>query len=171
MLDRVSGVEIPPALRAAGFALRPQREEDYAFLERLYFSVRLPEVEPLDWPEETKHAFLADQFRMQTAHYNTHYGDAEFLIVERNGEAVGRLYVFRGPKDHRIVDISLLPELRGAGVGGALLKAVQAEAGTAGKTVSIHVEKFNPAQNLYRRLGFKEIGETGPYWLMEWRPA
>lgn len=163
--------EVPPALRAAGFGLRAQREEDRAFLERLYFSVRWPEVAPLDWPEEAKVAFLADQFRLQHTHYQTHYYDAEFLILERAGEPIGRLYIFRGPRDHRIVDISLLPEVRGGGVGCALLEAVQSEAAAAGKTVSIHVEKFNPAQSLYRRLGFREIGEDGPYWLMEWNAA
>ena len=169
MLEQDCGVEVPPVLRAAGYGLRPQREEDYPFLEQLYFSVREKEVEPMDWPEEAKRAFLADQFRMQTAHYRTHYFDAEFLIVEHDGEAAGRLYIFRGPRDHRIVDISLLPEIRNAGVGSALLRAVQAEAEAAGKTVSIHVEKFNPAQTLYRRMGFCEISEIGPYWLMEWR--
>jgi ribosomal protein S18 acetylase RimI-like enzyme len=158
-------------LRAAGYCLRAQREEDHPFLERLYISVRESEVEPLDWPEEAKRTFLADQFRLQTTHYRTHYYDAEFLIVERSGSPVGRLYVFRGPHDHRVIDISLLPETRNAGVGGALLQAVKAEAAADGKTVSIHVEKFNPAQNLYRRLGFREIGESGPYRLMEWRPA
>ena len=99
-------------MRAAGYCLRAQREEDHPFLERLYISVR----------------FLADQFRLQTTHYRTHYYDAEFLIVERSGSPVGRLYVFRGPHDHRVIDISLLPETRNAGVGGALLQAVKAEA-------------------------------------------
>jgi GNAT superfamily N-acetyltransferase len=171
MLEQVSGVEVPPELRAAGYRLRPQREEDRDFLERLYCSVRDVEIAPLDWPEEAKRAFLADQFRLQTAHYQKHYWDAEFLILEQNGEPVGRLYVFRGPHDLRVVDISLLPQIRGGGVGGALLKAVQAEAKAAGKTASIHVEMFNPAQNLYRRLGFKEVHEDGPYWLMEWQPS
>lgn len=171
MPDCVVAFAIPSALRAAGFALRPQREDDYAFLERLYLSVRDEEVTVAGWPEETKQAFLADQFRLQHTHYQSHYYDAEFLILERGGAPVGRLYIFRGPHDHRIVDISLVPEVRGAGVGGALLQAVQAEAAVVGKTVSIHVEMFNPAQNLYRRLGFKEVGERGPYWLMEWQPA
>ena len=69
----------------------------------------------------------------------------------------------------RIVDIALLPECRNRGVGTALLQAAMNEAAAAGKTVSIHVEKFNPAQRLYRRLDFHEISESGPYWLMEWR--
>jgi GNAT superfamily N-acetyltransferase len=171
MLDRVTAVAFPPALCAAGFGLRPQREEDYPFLERLYFSVRRPEVEALGWPQDGMQAFLSEQCRLQHTHYQTHYYDAEFLIVECEGEPVGRLYIFRGPRDHRIIDISLLAERRNGGVGRALLEAVQAEAAAAGKSVSIHVEKFNPAQTLYRRLGFCEIGESGPYWLMEWREA
>lgn len=165
------GIALPSVLRAAGFGLRLQHEDDYAFLEQLYAGVRQAEMDRLDWPAEVKRAFLAEQCRLQHTHYQTHYWDAEFLIVEKREVAVGRLYIFRGANDHRIVDISLLPEIRGAGVGGALLTAVQQEAAAGGKTVSIHVEKFNPAQNLYRRLGFKEIAEAGPYWLMEWTAA
>jgi GNAT superfamily N-acetyltransferase len=165
-----AGFAISAALRTAGYSLRPQREADYAFLERLYFSVRQPEIDAMGWPQETRNAFLADQCRMQHAHYQTHYWDAEFLILERGGKPVGRFYIFRGPRDFRVVDLSLLPEVRGEGVGGALLKALQDEAAAAGKSVSIHVEKFNPAQNLYRRLGFRRAGDQGPYWLMEWRP-
>jgi ribosomal protein S18 acetylase RimI-like enzyme len=33
--------------------------------------------------------------------------------------------------------------------------------------VRIHVEKNNPALSLYQRLGFKQIGDRGVYWLME----
>ncbi len=161
-------LEVPAVLKAEGFALRPQRESDYDFLERLYRSVREAEIAPLDWPEEAKRQFLVSQFALQYHHYTEHYFDAEFSIIERCGTPVGRLYIFRGPGDHRIVDISLLAEVRNAGVGRALLEAVLAEASDCGKTASIHVEKFNPARHLYDRLGFREIGESGPYWLMEY---
>ena len=49
------------------------------------------------------------------------------------------------------------------------MQAVCAEARAAGKKVSICVEKFNPAQRLYRRLGFREIADEGVHWIMEWR--
>jgi ribosomal protein S18 acetylase RimI-like enzyme len=170
-MDRFARMDVPSALRAAGFGLRLQRDEDRAFLERLYISVRGPEVETLGWPEQARRAFLTDQFRLQHTHYQTHYHDAEFLIVEKAGAPAGRLCIFRGPRDHRVVDIALLPEIRGGGVGGALLEAVQEEAESLNKTVSVHVEMFNPAQHLYRRLGFQVIGENGPYWLMQWVTA
>jgi ribosomal protein S18 acetylase RimI-like enzyme len=47
---------------------------------------------------------------------------------------------------------------------------VFAEARLCGKEVSISVEKFNPAQRLYRRLGFREYAEDNVYWFMYWEP-
>ena len=35
--------------------------------------------------------------------------------------------------------------------------------------MSIHVEKFNPAMRLYRRLGFVTEEDKGVYDLMRWR--
>ncbi|HEX5716519.1 MAG TPA: GNAT family N-acetyltransferase, partial [Thermoanaerobaculia bacterium] len=71
----------------------------------------------------------------------------------------------------RLIDISLTPELRGKGVGSALLRELMAEAEAAGKPLTIHVEKYNPAMRLYLRLGFKSIEDRGPYDLMEWKPT
>ncbi|WP_245262846.1 GNAT family N-acetyltransferase [Mesorhizobium sp. LSHC432A00] len=40
------------------------------------------------------------------------------------------------------------------------------EAAAAGKSVSIHVEKNNPARRLYKRLGFTVAEDKGVYDLM-----
>ncbi len=45
------------------------------------------------------------------------------------------------------------------------------EAAAADKDVSIHVEKYNPAMRLYRRLGFVTEEDKGVYDLMRWRAA
>ena len=53
-----------------------------------------------------------------------------------------------------------------------LLREVQAEAADTGRPVTIHVERFNPAQRLYARLGFVTTDDTGPvHLLMRWNPA
>jgi ribosomal protein S18 acetylase RimI-like enzyme len=88
----------------------------------------------------------------------------------QEGEAIGRLYLAEWGSEIRIVDISLVPENRGRGLGEALLRDVQADAASRGKAVSIHVEKFNPARRLYDRLGFAVIEDKGIYDLMMWRP-
>jgi len=61
-----------------------------------------------------------------------------------------------------------LPERRGRGLGEALLRDLMDEAAAAGKDVSIHVEKLNPAMRLYRRLGFAIEEDKGVYDLMRW---
>lgn len=161
---------LPEALRLGEFTLRHDCEPDAPFLERLYMSVRWPELEPTGWSDDAKVSFLKSQFVLQYRHYRTHYGGAEFGILEWRSGPVGRLYLFRGAKDIRIVDISLLPEVRNRGIGATLLTAVLDQAESEGKSVSLHVDKFNPAQRLYLRLGFEAAGESGPDWLMI-RPA
>jgi ribosomal protein S18 acetylase RimI-like enzyme len=153
-----------------GITLRPQVDSDLEFVGQLYAETREEELRPVAWPDEVKGAFLRSQFEAQWAHYSHHYHDAEFSIVERNGSRIGRLYVWRGEDDVRIVDIALSAEARGAGIGGALLREVMAEAARSGKSASIHVERDNRALGLYRRLGFEPIGEHGVYYLMKWSP-
>lgn len=141
------------------------------FLLRLYATTRADEMAMVtDWTDEQKEWFIRMQFQAQHAWYQEHYGDAQFDLVLIDGVPAGRLYVHRRAKEIRLVDISLMPELRGRGIGSALLGELMAEAEAAGKPLTIHVEKFNPAMRLYLRLGFKPIEDRGPYDLMEWKP-
>lgn len=165
---------MPPPLRAAaglGVSCRPSTDEDLPFLAAVYASTRLEEVAATGWPQEMQLQFLAHQADAQHRHYRGHYPDAEWLVIERGGEAIGRLFIEEWPSQIRLIDISLLPQGRGAGVGSAILADLKDAAAAAGKPLTIHVERNNPAMRLYRRLGFAKIDEHGVYDLMEWRPA
>jgi ribosomal protein S18 acetylase RimI-like enzyme len=156
---------------ATGLVFRPIVDADLPFLARLYASTRMEELAVTDWSDAQKAAFLQSQFDAQHAHYRKHYSRSDFFVIEQAGEPVGRLYLARWDSEHRIVDIALLPEHRGGGLGTALLRDLLDEAAAAHKAVTIHVEKFNPALTLYRRLGFVVAGEQGAYDLMRWEPA
>jgi RimJ/RimL family protein N-acetyltransferase len=157
--------QIAPSVR-----LRPVTADDFEFMAELYASTREEEMKLVDWPDEQKRAFLRAQFEAQTAHYAQHYTQAERWIVERDGTRIGRLYLNYLPDDLRIVDIALVAETRGQGIGGAIVRKLLDGAKQSGRAVSIHVEMFNPARRLYERLGFRYVGEHGVYLLMEWRP-
>ena len=164
---------MPPPLRAAaalGITYRAMSDGDLPFAASLYASTRSEELAQTGWPDEIQHAFLAQQFDAQHRHYRQHYPAAEWLIVERAGERIGRLYIEEWEREFRIIDIALVPTSRGQGLGAAILSDVIAHAGAAGKAVSIHVEKHNEAMRLYRRLGFAKVDEHGVYDLMERRP-
>ena len=164
---------MPPPLRAAarlGVSYRPSTDDDLPFLGLVYATTRLEEVAQTGWPLEMQHQFLAHQADAQHLHYRRHYPDAEWLVIERGGEAIGRLFLEEWASQIRLIDISLLPLARGGGVGTAILADLQDMAAAAGKPLSIHVERNNPAMKLYERLGFAKIDEHGVYDLMEWRP-
>jgi ribosomal protein S18 acetylase RimI-like enzyme len=144
----------------SSITLRPVKQEDEAFLRRVYASSREDELAAVAWTDEQKGAFLRQQFDAQSAHYR-HYDPATFDIVEVDGVPVGRLYVARWRDEIRVMDIAILPEHRGAGIGSALLRGVLEEGARSGKRVSIHVEKHNPALGLYERLGFRPAADDG----------
>ena len=121
------------------------------------------------WTEAQKSAFFDMQFRAQHAHYQGNYPNAFWLVIERDGVSVGRLYFVRWAKEHRLIDIAILPEHRGQGIGTAILHDLFVDA--ADRPITIHVEKNNPAMRLYARLGFRPIGEHGVYDLLERVPG
>jgi ribosomal protein S18 acetylase RimI-like enzyme len=157
-------------IRAAevGLTFRRITDADLPVLARIYASTRAEELAPVPWSDAEKAAFLDMQFRTQHAHYRQYYPEADWLMTMRGNENVGRLYLERLPSQHRIIDIAFLPEYRGRGLGEALLRDLLDEAAAAGKPVSIHVEKLNPAMRLYRRLGFVTEEDKGIYDLMRW---
>jgi ribosomal protein S18 acetylase RimI-like enzyme len=169
--SRKVGIELPRSLRVQGFALRPEREADDTFLIALYASTRAHEMAMLtDWTAEQKQTFIAQQFAAQRFHYRTRLADCRFDVLERDGDAVGRLYTQETTGQLRIIDVALIPALRGQGVGTAILRHVLAGADRSALPVGLFVEPYNPALQLYRRLGFEQVAESDFYIEME-RPC
>lgn len=152
----------------SGLLLRPETADDRPFLANLYASTRMEELAQTGWPEDAKRDFLGQQFTAQHAHYMRHYPGAEWLVVEHEAAAIGRLYFVHWSRECRIIDIAFLPHARGKGFGSAALRDLIDQAGD--KIVSIHVERMNPALSLYRRLGFEIAEDKGVYLFLERRP-
>jgi len=148
---------------------RPAETSDQEFLATVYATTRADELAQVDWSETQKAAFLAMQFSAQHKHYQTHYTNTDFLIVLWEGQACGRFYLARWLGELRVVELTILPAFRNLGIGTQILTNVLSEAAAGGKPVRIHVEHSNPAQGLYKRLGFVLIEEHGAHVLMEWR--
>ena len=142
--------------------------KDESFLYLLYAGTREEELAVTDWDAAQKETFLKQQFDAQHQFYMEHFSEAEFQIILQKGEPIGRLYVDRRKDEIRLIDIALLAEQRGKGIGSWLLQDLMDEAKKVGKPIRIHVERFNPALRLYERLGFTHIADQGVYYLMEW---
>jgi len=150
---------------------RPITDNDQEFLYSVYASTREAEMGLIDWDLKEKETFLRMQHAAQHRHYQEHFASAQFYVIMVDGAPAGRLYIDRRRDEIRIIDIALLPQYRGKGLGSSILKGIMNEGHDNDLPVRIHVEQYNPALRLYKRLGFKKIGDSGIYYLMEWRPC
>jgi ribosomal protein S18 acetylase RimI-like enzyme len=130
-------------------ALRPVQAADRPFLLTLFASSR-PDLALLPEP------LVRLQFEAQHAAY----ARARRSVVVVDDVDAGRLYV----EGERVVDITLLPEFRGRGIGTSLLEGLMDE------RVSLSVACLNPARALYERLGFRVVSDDGAYLSMVWTP-
>jgi ribosomal protein S18 acetylase RimI-like enzyme len=150
------------------FALRPVLQEDEDFLSEVYASTRTDELIQTGWDEALQRAFLTQQFTSQQQYYKDRFPEGEHQIILVNNLRAGRIYVAGSDKEIRILDLTLLPQYRNAGIGTSILQDILTEAKTSRKPVRIYVESFNRSLGLFERLGFRKASEAGMHFLMEW---
>jgi ribosomal protein S18 acetylase RimI-like enzyme len=148
--------------------LEKATESDEKFVENLYFSTRKDEFAILGWSETQLEMFLKMQFESQQQSYKMQFPEAENSVIKKGEIAVGRLIVERTENEIRLVDIALLPEFRGQGIGGKIIKDLISEAENKRLPLTLTVLKTNDgALRLYQRLGFISVADDAVYISME----
>ncbi len=124
--------------------------------------------EDIDWLLALRLATMSEHF----ARSGQDLDDAEQLarvkhrfdavrVLSRDGRDVGMTKILREGALWHLVQIQIVPEAQGQGLGSAVIGELLAEAEGAGAAVSLQVLKVNPAQRLYQRLGFVITDDTG----------
>jgi len=149
-------------------SVRDATPEDRDFLKQVYASTRADELAMMPWSPEQKEAFIEFQHKAQDDYYHQRYPHAQYSVITQDDIPVGRIYILREPNEIRMMDITLLPEHRGQGIGTPLIREVMEEGKREGKAVQIYVESFNRSRTLFERLGFMPIREEGFNLLFEW---
>jgi ribosomal protein S18 acetylase RimI-like enzyme len=143
--------------------LVPVRPEDGKFLFQVYAGVRREEVAAWGWSPAQQDAFLRMQFNAQQIGYRSQFPDAAFSIVRQGTASIGSMAVARGREEILLVDIALLPEFRGRGIGTRLLRELIDEAAAARIPLRLSVLKGSRAFGWYGRLGFVQVRDDGVY--------
>lgn len=157
---------------AVRFTLRPEVEADAAFRLALFRTSRGPGWDQLPLPSDMLARIMEQQFQAQTQGYRAAYPQARLEIVTLDAEPVGRLATDRGAEALHLIDIAVVPERRGQGIGGAILRTLMDEAAAAGTPVTLQVARDNlAAQRLYHRLGFVLAGADETHLTLFWIPT
>lgn len=142
---------------------------DEPFLRRLYRHTRTEELACTGWSESRKRSFCDQQFDAQHADYIRRFPAGDFLLVLHARDPIGRLYVDISANEVAIIDIALLPDWRGQGIGGSLLRALQLYAAAHDSAVSLNVLMDNfAARAFYASLGFVVMGNDCLRLHMRW---
>src|SRR5688572_3433102 len=151
--------------------LRPVEEKDTAFIEAVYRTTREVELNFTNWSEHQKNAFISMQSAAQVAEYKIKFPGARFQVIIYNKKNAGRFYTCENETEIRLLDITLLPQFRGKGIGRDLLQQLIERSDKVQKKISLHVEASNPILKLYQRLGFIYIKNNGRHYYMERQPG
>jgi ribosomal protein S18 acetylase RimI-like enzyme len=154
--------------------LRPSRAEDEPFLRSLRGAVDSERLFMNYWnggSEEEKVKILDLQFRAQAAHHRMlkNVCETKENIIEMDGIPVGRFVVSGGREELRLVEIALVKEWRGKGIGKLVISSTMQECERTGRVLRLCVEKTNiMALKLYLSLGFYAIEDLGGHLMLEW---
>lgn len=150
--------------------LRTVTPEDDSFLLSVYASTRASEMAQAQWQEGQQEAFLKWQFDMQRREYDARFPEAEYDVIEIDGEPAGRIWIGRSEDEIRLLDIALLPQFQNREAGTRLVINLIDEARRTGQRLRHMVFVLNDnADRFYERLGFVVIEEMGGYKHMEWK--
>jgi len=151
--------------------LRPESPEDEPFIRRLIYATIAGELGASQWPEPMRSHLLAVQYTARRQLHRANFPEAASYVVDAGGADAGWAVVTTMPHAVQLVEIMILPELRGRGIGTAVIRHVLATAAAAGKPVRLNVNVTNhSAVGLYQRLGFRRIEGDEVQHVMECLP-
>lgn len=156
-------------LRRLSYA-RAAEPADDSFLYDVFATTWESEVSALPNQNLARHV-LRIQHIAQERRYTSRYPGHQRFVLTEAGERVGRLYVLRSGSSLHVVDLTLLPEFRGRGLGTRVVRDLVLEASGEDVPVTLRVGRTNTeVTHFYARLGFDlvDVDDLDNYF--EWRP-
>ncbi|MCU8014442.1 GNAT family N-acetyltransferase [Shewanella sp. SM74] len=152
-----------------GLSVKAANTNDSLFMAQLFYSTKTFFYE-LGLPSEVVETMLDQQYRLQEASYREQYPNANTYILFYHQQAVGKVMLDISEYKIHIVDLIIIPGMRGQGFGSVILEAIKQEALKRHLLIGLSVESENTqAKKLYLQHGFELESCSGIYESMLWR--
>ena len=139
-------------------ALRRARRADYRFALDLYLESQKPLLAALGtWDERRVVARFGQAFKLK-----------ETRVIRWNGSDIGWIQVSNTHKHFHLHQLHIVADCHNNGIGSLLIRDLLERAETSGRAVVLNVIRGNRATSLYRRLGFRVVGEDREKLRMRW---
>jgi len=155
----------------AGLHVRPSTTSDQTFLNTLYKSTRA-DLNWVDGEDDFIEYLKESQQDAQLISYEDQFPNAMFFIIEYHQERAGRIILDFDANEIRVVDISLIPQARGKGLGTAVMRSFVHCAEQTKIPLKLCVLTGNlAAKHVYSKLGFIVEEQLPPRDFMAYYPS
>jgi len=137
-------------------------KRDVEFLYEIYANARNADARTPPLGQNDRHLLLTSRFMAEHINLIAAYPHATYAVLCRNDQKIGRVYAWKGQDHIRLIDITLHPHHRKQGIGESVMTMLNDEADRANLPVTLLVERGNPSQKLYGRMGYETIDDTPP---------
>ena len=145
--------------------------EDALLLYELFSTSRAVEFAAMGLTGEQYRPLLEMQYRGRAMTCAAQYPEAEdWIVCMEYGTAVGNYLLAGTSAGPRMIDLAVLPQWRGKGIGTQVLRQAAHRSAAAGEILSLRVMKGNQAMRLYTRVGFQVASEDETSCEMIWQP-
>lgn len=96
-----------------------------------------------------------------------------FIVLEEDQRVIGYAHLIEQVNKVKLSKLYIFPELKGKGYGNMLMQATEDEvAGLGYNIIELCVNRGNPTQTFYEKLGYQTIESIdipfGPYWMNDY---
>ena len=141
-------------------SLRSATLQDIDFLLELRAQTMGPHIAAMGLPT-SKEDFLE--------RVNYRFDDAKIIMVDNHPAGLFKTCFLADKNQWFLVQIQVHPDFQNRKIGYTLVSQLLEQAAHDHADVYLTVFKSNPAQRLYRRLGFEQVGETEYEFEMLWQ--
>ena len=104
----------------------------------------------------------------QEVYFKRDFFPEEITIITIDGVDAGMHVVEKEERGYFLRRIEVHPDFQGRGIGSAVIQDILDRARSEEGRVRLMVFRINPAQQLYKRLGFEIVRETKTHYEMVW---
>lgn len=140
------------------YRLRAASESDRVWLRRLHHATMRDAVDSMwGWDEAAQDTLFDGSLTTEN-----------LQIVQAEARDVGVVAVTRRPSECFLVNIQIVPDCQGQGLGTALIRDLQDQARAEDIPVALRVILSNRARMLYEQLGFVITGQSDTHYYLRW---
>ncbi|CAO3437974.1 GNAT family N-acetyltransferase [Azospirillum doebereinerae] len=153
-----------------GLSIRAQRPSDEDFLLGLFIDAR-PWLAKAHHDRDFIRMMYEQQYGAMRHGQEERYPEHLDFVVEKAGQAVGRLIIDLGRCDWRIAEVEIHRLARSKGIGSDLIRSIQGTAAQTGVPMTLSVLAAQTRVHwFYFRLGFQMLGNVPPMLELIWLP-